>query len=213
MAGLSATELAARLDVSKARISQYVSEGKLDGCYSGEGRARRFDMERVAIVLGKRLDAGQMLGNGASTRAALKDLAADPAPFAFDPAPREKRDGSHDGALPGNDPDRYELARIQNAEEDARRKRRDNERDEGRWVLAEEVERHAASALSKEIAQFEAVLRDGARLVADTLGVDFREVRKLLLNQWRSHRAAQASKLSAGAQSATMTITEEDASI
>ena len=55
MVGLNTTELAARLAVSKARVSQYVSEGKLDGCYVGEGRARRFDLDKVATALGRRL--------------------------------------------------------------------------------------------------------------------------------------------------------------
>ena len=208
MGSLTATELAARFGISRARVSQYVSEGKLAGCFSGEGRARRFDIERVTAALGRRLDPGQMLGNGAATRRALRE--ADEAGPGETPARPVVRDSA---PLPANDPDRYELARILNAEEDARRKRRDNERDEGRWVLAEEVQRHSARALAQEIAQFESVLRDGARVVADTLGVDFREVRKLLLDQWRSHRAAQAASLSAQAETAEMSEAELNARV
>ncbi|GGO26727.1 hypothetical protein GCM10010991_07660 [Gemmobacter aquaticus] len=205
---LNATQLADRLGVSKARVSQYLSEGKLVGCYEGEGRSRRFDLSKVQAALQGRLDPGQMLGNGASTKRALTDL-GDPgdAPADMRPRPAAKTDG----ALSPRDPDRYELARIQNAEEDARRKRRDNERDEGRWVLAEEVERSTAKLLSREIGQFETVIRDGARAIADRLGVDFREARQILMQVWRAHRGERAEALSAESQAAPMTEAEQEA--
>ena len=202
---LNATQLADRLGVSKARVSQWVSEGKLAGCFQGDGRARRFDPTMVQKALSRGLDPGQMMGNGAATRKNLRDVDGDDA----GPRPALKSGA----ALAPNDPDRYELARILSAEEDARRKRRDNERDEGRWVLAEEVERHTARALAREIGQFEVVLRDGARAVADILGVDFREVRKVLMDQWRTHRASRRDALSVEALAGTMSDVESEASI
>jgi len=209
MTELNATELAARLDVSKARISQYVSEGKLDGCFSGDGRSRRFDLDKVQAALGKSLHPGQMLGNGAATRRALRDLVDDDAVQM--PAPsRPPKSGS---ALDPRDPDRYELARILNAEEDARRKRRDNERDEGRWVIAEEVQRQTARAMAQEVAQFETVLRDAARAVADRFGLDFREVRKVLMDQWRGHRGQRAETLEGAAAGVEMSDAEKAAQV
>lgn len=209
MPELNATELAARLDVSKARISQYVSEGKLDGCFSGDGRSRRFDLDKVQAALGKALHPGQMLGNGAATRRALRDLVDDDAA----PMPAPPKPPKSGSALDPRDPDRYELARILNAEEDARRKRRDNERDEGRWVMAEEVQRQTARAMAQEVAQFETVLRDAARAVADRFGLDFREVRKVLMDQWRDHRGSRSALLVEGADAAAMTDTEKAAQV
>ena len=202
MADLNATQLANKLDLSKARISQYVSEGKLAGCYTGDGRARRFDLEKVAAALGKRLDLGQMTGNGLATRRALRDLAED------DVAP-PTQSRQRDGELDREDPDRLELATIVIKEEEARKRRRDNAKEEGLWVLAEEVERHTARALSKEIGQFETVIRDGARAVADALGVDYRETRKILMDSWRNHRARRSSTLAEQATAARMSETEK----
>lgn len=202
MANLNATELANKLDLSKARISQYVSSGKLDGCYVGEGRARRFDAAKVAQALGKRLDLGQMTGNGLNTRKALRELPDDDA--TAESPPRQQSDG----ALPTNDPDRLVLATTQIKEEEARRRRRENARDEGLWVLTDEVQRNSARALAKEVAQFETVLRDAAREVADRLGVDFREVRKIMVDQFRGHRARRAAQLAQQAGEATMTEAE-----
>ncbi|WP_323041136.1 hypothetical protein [Gemmobacter sp.] len=207
---INATELAAQLGLSKARVSQYVSQGVLDGCFEGDGRSRRFDPDRVKAALKRNLDPGQMLGNGSKTRAALK---AEPRPMSAIAAaisePRTPVSTYTDGALSASDLDRYELARIQSAEEDARKKRRENEREEGRWVLADEVQRQTARAIAQEVAQFETVIRDAARAAADHFGLDFREVRKVLMDQWRSHRGIRASDLETAADQANMTETEK----
>ena len=201
MSGLNATQLAAQLGVTKPRISQYLASGKLDGCYVGEGRSRRFDPAKVATALGRSLDLGQMTGNGASTRKALKEMAKGNEGEA--PA---KKQGD---VLPPNDPDRLELATIQIKKEEARRRRRENAREEGLWVLAEEVQRHSARAMAYEVSQFETVLRDAARAVADVMGVDARQVRKILMDQWRNHRAHRAEQLSQNAADAKMSPSEK----
>lgn len=198
---LNATQLAERLGVSKARVSQYVSSGVLAGCFLGEGRARRFDEARCLAALRGGLDPGQMMGNGADTKARMRELQAQSVPE--DAAPRP-----HASVLPDRDPDRYELARIQKVEEEARRLRRQNAQDEGLFVLAAEVERSAAKLVAQEVAQFETVMRDAARAVADRLGVDFREVRRILMDQWRAHRARRSDDLQGAADSAAMTEEE-----
>lgn len=209
MADLNATELASRLAVSKARISQYLSEGKLAGCYQGDGRQRRYDLDKVAAALGRNLNPGQMLGNGAATRAALKDVGGAEAAPAASAVPRVRPDS----ALPLTDPDRYELARTQKAEEEARRLRRQNLADEGAWVVAAEVERQTGRLLSQEIAQVEVFVRDAARAVADQFGLDFRTVRKSMMDEWRRYRAARAAALGAQATDVPMAEHEDEANI
>lgn len=199
---MNTTELAQALSLSKARISQYVSEGKLAGCYQGEGRNRRFDLAAVQVALKKALHPGQMLGNGAETRQALKTLTA-AHPVSAAPAPPRT-----DRLLAENDLDRYELAKIQSAEEDARRKRRENERDEGRWVLADEVQRQSAAILARELSQVEVMLREAARAVADRMGVDYRSTRKVLMDEWREYRSRRAAILGDTAADAEMTDAE-----
>lgn len=202
---MNTTELAKELGLSKGRISQYVSEGKLDGCFTGAGRARRFNVDRVRAVLEQRLDPGQMLGNGAETKRRLRDGEAAPgAPEASAPTPRQ------DGQLPRNDPDRYELARIQKVEEEARRLRRQNMLEEGSVVLAEKAAREATRALSRELAQVEDFLRRAARAIADELGVDFKEARKLVIDLWREHRGARAEAMAEEATAATMDAEEDE---
>lgn len=202
---MNTTELAKELGLSKGRISQYVSEGKLDGCFTGAGRARRFNVDKVRAVLEQRLDPGQMLGNGAETKRKLRD--AEPVP---DPAGDSGALPKRDGQLPRNDPDRYELARIQKVEEEARRLRRQNMLEEGSVVLADKAGREAARLLSKELAQVEDFLRRGARAIADELGVDHKHSRKILIDLWREHRGARAEAMADEAEAATMDAEEDE---
>lgn len=218
MTGLNTTELAARLAVSKARVSQYVSEGKLAGCYVGDGRSRRFDLEKVARALGRNLHPGQMLGNGAATREALRRI-GDGGDLGSAPTSTSARSGGpsvgdrFDGELPVSDAARYEMARTLKAEEEARRLRRQNMAEEGTWVLAEEVERRTARVMAQELAQFETMLRDAARAVADEMGVDARAVRKVLTDQWRAYRASRSAEVTGLAARADMTGDEKGSDV
>lgn len=205
---LTATELAGVLELSKGRISQMVSGGQLEGCYIGAGRSRRFDLEKVASTLGRRLDPGQLLGNGAKTSQALSQLAGselaaeqgrevDPARSFRPPA----------GAEP---PSRYEVARTLKAEEDARSARRRNSEAEGTLVLASVVANETARQMAQEIAQIESsVIRTGARRIADEMGVDFREARVILTEVWRAYRAGRAAVKAEEAEAAELTEEEQ----
>ncbi|WP_109464395.1 hypothetical protein [Albibacillus kandeliae] len=205
MARLTATQLASELSLSKGRISQLVSSGVLNGCFVGEGRSRRFDLTACAKALNHRLDPGQQLGNGAETKRRVRQI-EESSSDGEDNLPL--RDS---GELQPRDPDRYELARIQKVEEEARKLRRANAQDEGTLVLASEVHRQVARQIGQEVAEFETVLRDGARKVADRLGVDYRTVRQVLIETWREHRGDRLVKLQEEADQAEMTSEEQEA--
>ncbi|MDN5789114.1 hypothetical protein [Pseudorhodobacter sp.] len=208
MAGLSATDLAKELGVSKGRVSQYVAAGQLEGCFRGDGRQRRFDPILVAKALGRNLDRGQMLGNGSGTKKALGRIADDPAPPLED-LPRSYPAGATE--IKPADPSAYDMAKTQSAIEDARRKRRDNLLAEGQYVLADEVARQVARGIGQEIREFEAVLRDGARRIADDLGVDFLKARQLLVQTFRAHRSTRAASLADHAGGQELTEAEQAA--
>lgn len=210
MQPLNATELAAHLNLSKGRISQLVSEGRLDGCYTGDGRMRRYDPILVAQKLKGTMDPGQGLGNGASTRQAIDGILSGQQGEA--PAPKSAPRTS-DGALDDGDTDAYRMARQAKLTEEVRQLRRRNELEAGTMVLASEVERQVGKVLRQEIAQVEESLRNGARAVADRLGVDFRAVRQILLEVWREQRKTRSDVLAGQADAAAMTDAEEAADI
>ena len=204
---LTASELADKIGLSKGRITQLVTSGKLAGCFVGEGRGRRFDLDKSVRALKGGLDRAQMLGNGAETKRRLGELSQGASDF--DDRPRASAPRS-DSPLKADDSDRYELARAAKAEEDLRAMRLRNGREEGLYVYASEVERQVASMLAQEIAEFETVLRDGARAVADKLGVDFKAARKIMIDQWREHRAKRSTQLAVEADAADLLPVEEE---
>lgn len=202
MTTVNASGLAKALDVSAGRISQYVSERKLDGCFVGEGRARRFDLEKCAAALGRTLDAGQMMGNGAGTAKALRDLAAPDLDLS------EDRDGA--ASIPRADPDadRYQRARADMAEQKATEGRLKLAELEGRYVLATEAALEVRRALAAEVTEFETVLRTAAQQIAAEHGLDAPTVRAVLVKAWREHRQRRADLAAAQAESAEFSDAE-----
>lgn len=204
MTGLTATNLAKEMQLSKGRISQLVGGGTFDGCYEGDGRQRRFDLARCLAAY-KGLDPGQRLGNGAKTQKAIEGLTV--APTSQEP----KTVGV--SKLTSDDDDGYQLARTQKAIEEARKLRRQNAEAEGEFVLASEVARQTKKAIGQEIAQFESVLRDGARKIADELGVDFKQARAILLTMWRDLRTLRSKALAHQSELAEFSDTESEEDI
>ncbi len=216
MSTLNTTDLARELKLTKGRISQYVAQGKLEGCYSGDGRARRFDLGLVLQALGRKLDQGQMLGNGAGTRKVIATLQAQVDDDEDDDLPLRKparSAGAGATELGPDDPGRYELARALKVEQEARRLQRNNAVEEGTLVLASEAARQTARLIAQEVSEFENALRDGARLVADKLGVDYKTVRQHLLTVWREHRATRAGQLQDQAATVDLTDIEKQADL
>jgi hypothetical protein len=209
---VNAKTLADRLGVSKGRVSQLVGEGVLDGCFTGVGLARRFDVAQVAERLNRRLDQAQQLGNGARAAAARAEVLA-PTPAAAPTAPTPTAAPAAPApsltVKPADeDNDRYRAARAEQAEIDTILKRRRLAEEEGRWVLAEEAASATRRALAAEIAEVEAMLREGARRMADELGVDARAAKVILLSAWRDHRAVRSARAAHIAETVTVTDTE-----
>jgi DNA-binding transcriptional regulator YdaS (Cro superfamily) len=213
---VNAAALAELLGVTRARVSQYVAQGRLDGCFTGTGTDRRFDVAAVAARLNRVLHPGQMLGEGAATRRRLREIEAavqSGAALVSRPLLQDSVRLRDDAELPASDLDRYELARTQKVEEEARRLRRQNLEAEGAYVLASVVEGQVARLIAQEVAEMEAALRDGARRVADEFGVDYKRTRRLLIEVWRAHRASRAAALAVQAEAAGLTDEEAEADV
>lgn len=202
MTSVTASELAGALGVTRGRISQYVREGKLEGCYSGQGRGRRFDLEKSAQALDRRLDPGQSLGNGAAAAEARRGLSRDgETPPAADPEPQ----------LPSADPDadRYKRARAEMAEVRAMKERLALAETEGRYVLASEVDLNVRRAIAAELSEVESVLRTAAQKIAAEHSVDGRAVRTILFGVWREHRARRSGAAAEQAGAAQFSEAEQ----
>lgn len=179
---VSAAELARRLGYSRQRISQLVQEGALEGAYTGEGRARRFDVAAVVAALSLRLDVTQVSGNGAlhALRRAL--LAAGGAP-----------EGLGAGAIDIGETADAQAALIAAKAERARLEvaelRRREAAQQGRWVLASEVAREVRRALAAEVLRFREVFDMALPGLTEEHGVPTERARAVLDQCWREHVA------------------------
>jgi len=204
--GIRAAELARLLGISRARVSQLVAEGRLEGAYAGEGRHRRFDLKAAAACLDRTLDAGQVMANGAEAADARCAIGADADPRdeagATAPIPAED-----DNDAVG---DRYRRARAEKAEMEAIRARIGLALDQGRYVLASEVELATRRALADEIAGVESMLRDAARALAAEHGLDPVAVRTTLFASWRAHRGRRATAAAGRAATAAPSPSETE---
>ena len=210
---MTGAELARVLGLTRGRISQLTTDGTLTGCYSGEGRLRRYDLTKVAEVLNRQLDPGQMLGNGRKTSMRIEAILNGESMANGHDQPEAAPPLKPDTELPHSDAGRYELARTMKAEEDARRARLSNAQLEGTVVLASSVDQVTRRRLGQEIAEFETVLREGARRIADEMGVDFRAARQILTEAWRAHRGTRTEALREDADAAQPSAEEDSADI
>ncbi|MFN3646249.1 MAG: excisionase family DNA-binding protein [Gemmobacter sp.] len=202
MPHLSTTDLAAELGVSKGRVSQWVSEGKLRGTFTGDGRARRFDLAAVQVALNRSLDVAQALGNGRQTLERIGAISAPPPPA----------DDADDTA--GMDADikrRYDIARAMRIEEQARAARYDNDQREATLVLASEVQAQVLAQIGQELAQIDGFLRQVSVELAEALGAQRQQVRAILNAAWRRHRGERAAAAAMRADAAKLTAAEQEA--
>lgn len=189
------SELAGALGLSRPRISQLVGAGTLNGCFQGDGRARRFDLRAVAERLSRELHPGQRLGNGSRSdqagRAILDSESCD----------QPRRPLQQDDEMPTteDDPARYRVARIQKLESEARRLQRQEALDSGTAVLRSSVETEMARVVQSEMAALDAAIREMATTIAAQLHVDAAAVRAILREELRAYRQRRAGELAAAA--------------
>lgn len=198
--GITTTQLADKMNLSKGRISQLVKQGVFDGCFKGEGRARRFDLAKCLNAYGDKTDIRQGTGNAGKTRAAVEGLQTGMDLEGLDPRdlPGDQRPTSDSASR------RLNEARAQKAELEVQKLVRIEREEEGAWVRADEVAQVSKRLMSQELAKFEALLKDMARLVADKNALNFKEVRADMMKVFRDARTARAETLREVAEEAAI---------
>ena len=200
MQTMSKAEFARECNVSQARVSQWLSEGKIGPeCLEGNGRAARIRVELAKQQVGLRRDPGQSLGNGIGTR--LFDQPTAPA------MPR----------LPsGDERDDVALLIQQERLEAEQRKNRIAARDElvaqGKLVPADEVRAQLTKVARQVDEENGAMLADFAAAVASHFHLPQRDVLHLLRGVRNEKKAIVAERLKriAGDMPATVEIVVED---
>jgi len=168
---------AARLGVSKARVSQWITEGKIGPDeMDGEGRSAMIKVDQAIAKLKLRIDPGQRVGNGIATRLA--------------PATAE---------APTTEGDHLDLrlkhARLQAAEAQNRKLQEDEKYRKGIYVLAGDASAEATHIAVNIIQAFEGGLPGLASEIASKYHLSERDLLHLMRKSARELRRKIADSL------------------
>lgn len=182
---------AARLGVSKARVSQWIKEGKIGTDeLEGQGRGAKIKVDQAIEKLKLRIDPGQRVGNGIATR--------------LSPAISEAP------ATEGNHLDlRLKQARLQAAEAQNRKLEEDEKLRKGIYVRKEEAQEEAVHLTTIIVQTTEQMFIDWATETAAAYQLPQRDIVHLARKRFREARAKIAASLASQAAEWPQFVEEE----
>lgn len=201
---------AIRRNVSKGRVSQWISEGKISGAaLVGEGRAAQI-RESVAIAqLNQKLDIVQRTGNGLMTRLDL------PAPIAANPPPATPAPTLPAPAAAPDEPVRDPIEEQIKRErlEQLRRQNRKNAEEEatraGLLVNAEISQQQFGKIAVQLVTIFDGALSSFAASISARFQVPQRDVLHLLRSDFRKVRGDASAAVRRVATAMPVTVEQE----
>lgn len=177
--------------VSAARVSQWISGGKIDGAaLVGEGRTAQIDVAIADQQLRERLDMGQRVGNGLSTRLGRATAEAAPhLPLAEAPP----------AAAAPTAIDKFEEAfkreRLEGLQRDNRKKAEEEAARAGRFVDAQAAGAQMAKIAGKTMTMIDGSLPEIASALSAKFSLPQRDVLHLLRAEFRELRQRAADSL------------------
>ena len=209
---MSKGDFAAHIGISPGRVSQYIAEGKISGdALEGDGRRAKIRTSVAISQLQRTLDPNQRFGsNGYALRSSAAGVIAQrqveeaPAPPAGSDRPRT--------SAPLLAPQIDELAELRIRQERVKAEKAEREQmlDVGRYMLAEDVRREMAKAISAAYAVMEQGIQDMAAAMAEQFGVPQRDAQHALAKAFRSVRASAAVGFAADASDAQEHVEDSD---
>ncbi|KZL02277.1 MULTISPECIES: hypothetical protein [unclassified Pseudovibrio] len=199
---VSKSEFARECDVSPARVSQWINEGKISpDAIVGEGRRAKINADLAVQQVYSRRDVGQSLGNGKDTQLAndttqhTPAAQAQPAPVQHAmklegevPAPRPS--ASANGALDETKKDadaiqRFKRLKLEREAEDDLEERLLRR---GEFMRTEDANAEMARIVTQIMRSFEGGLKQFAADLSSEFGVSGRDVQHTLMRSFRSVR-------------------------
>jgi hypothetical protein len=213
-------EFAARLGVSAARVSQFVSEKKIHGpALVGSGRKARINVAVALAQLDKNLDISQRTGMNAKAKLDAGKPAASavkPSPAAIaastpsgaisEPHPR----GDDDDDYPGPVEEQIKRQRLEQISLANAKAREEASARSGRFVRADDARREAGRISGRLLTIFDAAIVEFSNAIAAAPPTSSRAALRLLRSTWRGIRVRQASAIGAEAQALPALLEDEE---
>ena len=201
---VSKSQYAVLKNVTPGRVSQWISEGKIESdALVGEGRGAKIDVVKADAHLRRKLDSKQIAGNGISTRLYTSTPPQQaPAPAAEMPAPTVQ---------PGLDPieEQIKRERLESLQRDNRKKAEDEAARTGRYVSSQASAAQMGRLAASMLEIFEGSLADLAAALSGRFQIPQRDVLHLLRSEFRGIRSRAAVGMKEAALAAPATIEDE----
>lgn len=179
-------DFAALIGVSPGRVSQYIADGKIHGpALAGEGRSARVVVSVAQQQLQRTLEPSQRFGaNGAALRtvAPAQHHAAPPAPR------REPRRGDDAGSEKFTPADELADLRIRRERIITEREERNEQLEIGRYMLAADVRREMAKAVTSAYLVMEQGIAEMAADLSSKYELPQKDVQYALMASFRNIR-------------------------
>ena len=181
---VSKSAFARLINVSPARVSQMIAEGKIAGdALVGEGRGAMIRVAEARSQIAARTDVGQRLGNGINTRLELDGPAEDDQGAAL---PRPPRDPISE---------QIKTERLRALQLTNQRAAELRMLEQGRFCLAADVEVALLKTAVETLNLIDGAMAEMATTVAEKFGVPQRDVLHLLRAEFRTARERTATTL------------------
>jgi len=193
------SQFAIMMNVTPGRVSQWISEGKINGAaIEGEGRSARINPAVAREQLKERLNIDQRLGlNGLSTRLEAPVLPLpEPKALTFEPEDTVETKIKQE-----------KLFQVQLQTERLLEERRANR---GFYVRAADMRAEVAGVSSKILATVEGMLPEIAAELAAKLSIPNRDALHILREKFREARQRLAEQFKVDVEGAAETVEDQD---
>jgi hypothetical protein len=200
---VSKSQYALLKNVSPGRVSQWISEGKIEpDALIGDGRGARIDVAKADAYLRRKLDIGQRFGNGLSTRLDTQAPIGDASGPTI--APRAPGDPVEE---------QIKLEKLEGLQRENRKRAEEEAARAGRYVDSEQAASQMAKVALQMLSVFEGSLSELATSIAARFQVPQRDVLHLLRGEFRSLRARAAINMKEASLALPSTIEDEIAPV
>jgi hypothetical protein len=210
---VSKSQYALLKNVSRGRVSQWISEGKIEpDALVGDGHSAKIDVRKADAHLRRKLDIGQRFGNGLSTRLDTPDQ-----PGAATSAPAGVAQASPSTVtepIAQADPvdpieEKIKREKLEGLQRENRKRAEDEAARAGRYLDSAAAGAQMAKIAAQMLATFEGSLSELATSIASKFQAPQRDVLHLLRSEFRMLRARAANNLKEASLALPVLIEDE----
>lgn len=184
-------------NVSKARVSQWISEGKIGGeALVGDGPTAKINVRVADAHLNRRLDISQRFGNGLSTRLGVTEAAQVAVPIGDIVSIAAAQSAAVDDPIE----EQIKREKLEGLQRENRKRAEEEAARAGRYVDSQSAKAQMAKVADRIVGVVDGVLSELSAAVAVKFKIPHRDVLHLARIEFRAARSRQSQLFKGEAQ-------------